>query len=98
MALRAAEGRLKALLAVSTPTAAFELEAPGGSAPVLFVSGDRDEHSDPAALQRFAGELGERASVVIVPGVDHFWWGSDDRLTATAGEFLATHLSRCRDR
>lgn len=92
VALRAADHGIRALLAVSVPTVAFEVEAPADSCPVLFVSGDRDEYSDPAELHRIAGELGERASVVIMPGVDHFWWGSDERLVATAGEFLAKHL------
>jgi alpha/beta superfamily hydrolase len=92
VALRAADHGINALLAVSVPTVAFKVEAPADSCPVLFVSGDRDEYSDPAELHKIAGELGERASVVIMPGVDHFWWGSDERLVATAGEFLAKHL------
>jgi len=92
VAIRAADHGIKALLGVSVPTVAFEVVAPANLCPVLFVSGDRDEYSDPSALHEIAGELGERASVVIMPGVDHFWWGSDERLVATAGEFLAKHL------
>jgi alpha/beta superfamily hydrolase len=92
VAMRAADHGIKALLAVSVPTVAFEVEAPADSCPVLFVSGDQDEYSDPAELHRIAAELGERTSVVIMPGVDHFWWESDERLVATAGEFLAKHL------
>lgn len=93
VALRAASDDIKMLLAVSTPTVAFEMAAPGGTCPVLFVSGDQDEYSDPAELHRVAGEMGKRAGVVIMPGVDHFWWGADERLVTTAGEFLANHLA-----
>lgn len=93
VSLRAADESLSALLAVSTPTVAFEIEAPAGTYPVLFVSGDQDEYSDPAELHRIAAEMGKRSGVVIMPGVDHFWWGSEERLVATAGDFLAKYLS-----
>lgn len=92
VALRAADHGIKALLAVSVPTVAYEVEAPADSCALLFVSGDQDEYSDPAELHRLASELGDRASVVIMPDVDHFWWGSDEPLVATAGEFLSKHL------
>lgn len=93
VALRAMESAdVRALVCVSTPTVAMDFEPPAGDCPVLFVSGDRDEYSDPAELHRLAGEMGERASVVIMPGVDHFWWGSDERLTSTVGEFLGRAL------
>ena len=57
--------------------------------PLLLVSGDRDEYSDPGALARLAEPLGDRAEVVIITGVDHFWWGSDDRLAEAVSSFLA---------
>lgn len=81
------------LICVSTPTVSSEVEPPAGDCPVLFVSGDEDEYSDPAELHRIAEEMGERSAVVIMPGVDHFWWGADERLTATVGEFLAKYLA-----
>lgn len=93
VALSACDDDVAALVCVSTPTVAMEAPLqPGGVCPVLFVSGDRDEYSDPAALERIAGEMGGRASVVIMPGVDHFWWGSNERLSEEAGRFLAEHL------
>jgi alpha/beta superfamily hydrolase len=61
--------------------------------PVLFVSGDRDDYSDPAELQRLAEGLGERAELVVIPGVDHFWAGSDDRLKDAVSAFLTAHLA-----
>ncbi len=76
------------LALVSLPTIASELSPPGGDFPLLLVSGDRDEYSDSAALARLAEAAGERARLEVIPGVDHFWAGSDGRLTETATAFL----------
>ena len=90
------------LALVSLPTIAGELSPPGGAFPLLLVSGDRDEYSDTAALARLAEAAGEsdvlqtrrgsvgRARLEVIPGVDHFWAGSDDRLIETAAAFLRT--------
>ncbi len=37
-------------------------------------------------------QLGDDVTVVVHPGVDHFWWGSDDRLIETVSEFLRRQL------
>ncbi|HEY5639253.1 MAG TPA: alpha/beta family hydrolase [Dehalococcoidia bacterium] len=76
------------LVLVSLPTVAGEVAVPGGTFPLLLVSGDRDEYSDTAALASLAEATGERARLAVMPGVDHFWWGSDDRLTETVSAFL----------
>lgn len=82
------------LVLVSLPTVAGELLPPGGDFPLLLVSGDRDEYSDPAALQRLAEAAGGsdgsagRAQLEIMPGADHFWQGSDGRLSETVSAFL----------
>ncbi len=78
------------LALVSLPTIAGELSLPGGAFPLLLVSGDRDEYSDTAALARLAEAAGERARLEVMPGVDHFWAGSDDRLIKTVSGFLQT--------
>ncbi len=78
------------LALVSLPTIAGEVSPPDGDFPLLLVSGDRDEYSDTAALARLAEATGGRARLEVIPGVDHFWAGSDDRLTATAATFLRT--------
>jgi hypothetical protein len=78
------------LALVSLPTSAGELSPPEGDFPLLLVSGDRDEYSDTDALTNLAEAAGDRARIEIVPGVDHFWMGSDDRLTETAAAFLRT--------
>jgi len=76
------------LALVSLPTVVGELSPPGGASPLLLISGDRDEYSDTAALARLAEATGERARLEVMPGVDHFWAGSDDRLIETAAAFL----------
>ncbi len=76
------------LALVSLPTIAGELSPPGGTFPLLLISGDRDEYSDTAALARLAEAAGGRARLEVIPGVDHFWADSDGRLTETATAFL----------
>lgn len=86
--LASAEVSPAGLALVSLPTIAGELSPPGGDFPLLLVSGDRDEYSDTAALASLAEAAGERARLEVMPGVDHFWWGSDARLTETVSAFL----------
>ena len=88
VALAAADDQLRGLIAVSCPTTDSSGSSARPSCPVLFVSGDRDEYSHPDQLQRLAREIGPQAEVVIHAGVDHFWWGSDDRLSQTVAGFL----------
>ncbi len=76
------------LALVSLPTIAGELSPPDGAFPLLLVSGDRDEYSDTAVLARLAEAAGERARLEVMPGVDHFWLGSDSRLIETVATFL----------
>jgi len=96
IALRVANGRddLKGVIAVSTPTVSGPLEEATASGPILLVSGDNDEYSDASALAAFEASLGQDIELHVVPGVDHFWWGSDDRLIEIAGKFLAWVFAR----
>jgi alpha/beta superfamily hydrolase len=91
VALRVADPDLRALVAVSAPSVAGPLTVEA-TCPILFVSGDRDEYSDPSDLQRIVDTLDGRAQLTIMPGVDHFWAGSDERLSEAVSTFLATHL------
>lgn len=91
VALHVTGPEIRALVAVSAPTVAGPLVVEA-ACPVLFISGDRDGYSDPSELQRIVDTLGDRAQLVVLPGVDHFWAGSDDRLMEAAGGFLARHL------
>jgi len=95
VALRLADGRedLAAVIAVSNPTlrgSKVEIHLP---VPALFITGDRDQYCDGALIQEYRIEIGPEMTVEIVPGVDHFWGGSTDRLKETVGAFLAKHLT-----
>lgn len=94
VALRAASGRedLSAVIAVSNPTLDGREVDLYLRAPALFVTGDRDEYCDGALLSEQRTQLGDDVTVVVHPGVDHFWWGSDDRLIETVSGFLREHL------
>jgi len=93
VSLRAAPPGLRALVAVSPPTIGGWLSgAPSIACPVLLVAGDRDEYCDPDALRHIATAIGPAAEVVVLTGVDHFWWGSDARLIETVSAFLRPRL------
>jgi len=83
---------LSAVVAVSNPTLHGREVELYLRAPALFVTGDRDEYCDGALLSEQRTQLGDDVTVVIHPGVDHFWWGSDDRLIGTVSGFLREHL------
>jgi len=90
VSLRAAPTEVCAMVAVSPPTMGGWLSVVTVHSPALFVAGDRDEHCDPEVLREIAAGIG--AEVVVHEGVDHFWWGSDDRLIETVSAYLREHL------
>ncbi len=93
VALSTADADIKAIIAVSPPTVSGMIAQTEVPCPLLFIAGDRDEYSNPDDLARFAKAAGPNAEVVILPGVDHFWWGSDDRLSEAVSAFLAGTLA-----
>jgi alpha/beta superfamily hydrolase len=88
----AAGDQLASLLGVSLPTPLGSLAEMRASEPILLTSGDRDDYSDVGVLAEFKASLGEQAELVAVPGADHFWWGSADRLIEITGGFLRRTL------
>jgi hypothetical protein len=92
--LRYADGRddLSALIAVSNPTQRGPMVELYLRSPALFVAGDRDEYCDSTLLTEYCEQMGDDVTVVVHEGVDHFWWGSDDRLIETVSSFLREHL------
>lgn len=93
VALRVASGRtdLAGMIAVSNPTERgpkVEIQLP---MPTLFLTGDRDEYCDGALLTEYRDQIGPDVTVTVFPGVDHFWWGSDDRLAQAVSAFLSSH-------
>jgi alpha/beta superfamily hydrolase len=95
MALRhaAASPGLGAVIAVSPPAVAGPFVGIFIEPPLLLVAGDRDEYCDTGVLASYREKLGRNVQLEVVPGVDHFWWGSDDRLAEIVTGFIAGHLA-----
>lgn len=90
VALSANIGDLAALVAVSAPTMALPSSLPRLPYPLLLVSGDEDEYSDPDDLTEFAQAAG--VELRFVAGADHFWWGHETELREIVAAFLGRHL------
>jgi alpha/beta superfamily hydrolase len=86
---------IAALLLVSPPASqlAKEPNLAAFNGPVLLVAGDSDHIASPQALAEAGGVPVQAATVVSVPGVDHFWWGQEAILTGTVGDFIRSQLS-----
>ena len=95
MALLAADRRddLAALISVSGPTQRGERVEQELRCPTLFVTGDRDRFVDAALLTEYGPHFGPAVTVEVVPGADHFWWGSDGRLIEIVSAFLRKYVS-----
>ncbi|HUF52660.1 MAG TPA: alpha/beta fold hydrolase [Dehalococcoidia bacterium] len=95
MAARVATGRedLAAAVLVSIPTQRGPTVELGLPMPALFVTGDRDEYCDPDLLLEFREQIGPDVAVEVLEGVDHFWWGSDERLAEIVGGFLGSRVT-----
>lgn len=86
---------LPALALVSLPLMMAEgahdtLAAYGG--PLLLISGDQDEGSNEAGLQSLAESCAGEATVRVVAGADHFWWGDEYAIEQAVGPFFASAL------
>jgi len=63
--------------------------APGSlTCPKLFITGERDQLAPLGELLRLVEQLPEPKSVQIVPGVDHFWWGSERKVGELVADFI----------
>jgi alpha/beta superfamily hydrolase len=85
-------GDLSALISVSNPTQSGSKVEVHLKCPTLFVTGDRDQYCDSDLLLEYRDQLGDDVTVEVLPGVDHFWWGSDGRLIEIVSEFLRQHM------
>jgi pimeloyl-ACP methyl ester carboxylesterase len=59
------------------------------SFPKLFITGERDQLAPPGELLELVERLPAPKSVQIVPGADHFWWGSERKLGEQVADFVA---------
>jgi alpha/beta superfamily hydrolase len=83
---------LSALISVSAPTQRGPKVEVRLLCPALFVMGDRDQYGDSELLLEYREQLGDDVTVEVLPGVDHFWWGSDGRLIEIVSGFLREHM------
>ena len=93
VALLAASERLRAVVAVSTPTIARGLSEIAIRCPALLVVGEQDQVVPPSRLASLGQAVGPQAELVMVPGADHFWWGAEKRLAAIVSDFLVRTLT-----
>jgi alpha/beta superfamily hydrolase len=93
VALLAAGEGLRAVVAVSTPTIARGLSEIAVRCPALLVVGEQDQVAPPSRLASLGRAVGPQAELVMVPGADHFWWSSEERLAAIVSDFLARTLT-----
>lgn len=56
--------------------------------PVLALCGERDDIAPPGEVEGFLRGVGIDPTIVVIPGADHFFAGSQESVGATVGEFL----------
>jgi len=76
--------------AVALPVAMADFSPAAASKLVLLVCGDRDSYSSADKVRALATRLGERASVRIVAGADHFFGGFEAELSTVIAAALRT--------
>lgn len=60
--------------------------------PKFFVIGDRDDFTSESTLRTFVEEsVSEPKTLEIIQGVDHFWFGKENKLFEAIKTFLASH-------
>ncbi len=80
---------------VSPPVSMFEFDFIStieGIREAVFIAGEMDDFGDPNRLRQAASRMSPPAEVVFEPGVDHFWFGYEDRLTRFLTDWIALHL------
>jgi alpha/beta superfamily hydrolase len=91
VALTAADERVAAAVAISTPSFGQGVPDLAIRCPTLLISGEQDEIAPAASLAALARTIGPQCQVTVVPGADHFWWGYEEQLA----ELLAQFLRQC---
>jgi len=60
--------------------------------PKLFICGTNDEFIKTGNLERLFSNLPEPKELILFPGIDHFWWGNENKIESNVGQFFAGHL------
>jgi len=88
VALTAADERVAAAAAISTPSFSQGVPDLAIRCPTLLISGEQDEIAPPASLATLARTIGLQCQVTVVPGADHFWWGHEKELAELVAQFF----------
>lgn len=88
VALTAADERVAAAAAISTPSFSQGVPDLAIRCPTLLISGEQDEIAPPASLATLARTIGLQCQVTVVPGADHFWWGHEEALAELVAQFF----------
>ena len=92
VALTAADERVAAATAISTPSFGQSVPDLAIRCPILLISGEQDEIAPAASLTTLARTIGPQCQVTVVPGADHFWWGYEEDLAELVAQFFRQFL------
>jgi alpha/beta superfamily hydrolase len=92
VALTAADERVAAAAAISTPSFGQSVSDLALRCPTLLISGDQDEIAPAASLATLARTIGPQCKVTVVAGADHFWWRYEEELTELVAQFFRQRL------
>jgi len=62
--------------------------------PKLIVCGAEDDLVSPFQVLQEAANMAEPKTVEVIPGVDHFWWGHEEKVAEMVAEFFVDVLGR----
>ncbi len=86
-----ADERVSNLISIGTPLDKYDFSfLLSCRKPILFVHGEQDEFGDVARLRRLVAELEQTApaSLVVIPGAEHFFAGHLDELKSAITEWI----------
>ena len=85
--------RAKAVALISPALQALEDTALKDSKePILVITGDQDKLAQSGRLESVLDSFASPPICNVVSGVDHFWFGHEDRLAPKVAEFFAEQL------
>ena len=88
VALMAADERVAAAAAISTPSFSQGIPNVAIRCPSLLISGEQDDIAPAASLTTLAPVIGPHCQVTVVRGADHFWWGYEQELARAVAQFF----------
>ncbi|MDF9408253.1 MAG: Alpha/beta hydrolase family protein [Pelotomaculum sp. PtaB.Bin013] len=62
--------------------------------PKLIVCGSEDDVVSTSLVLQEAAKMSEPKTVEVIPNVDHFWWGYEEKVAELVAEFFVNALGR----